>query len=124
MCEVDNLMYTIGLQERVRARVETDGRVYLEDTDTEVLNRMKLCYGTVVVVAVFGGVVGGAFLQEGMQVGEDFIEKSSFWSFFLGYIVEAAIQPGETTKERLRGVAGAVGRYIAGYLLRIISYVQ
>eukprot|EP01052_Picozoa_sp_SAG31_P014036 SAG31_NODE_860_length_11431_cov_8.068920_7_plen_127_part_00 len=117
MCEVDNLMYAIGLQERVRARVEKEGRIYLEDVDTVAINRMKFCYGAVVLAAVFGGIIYGAFLKEGMQVGEDKTFLSSFTCFFVGNIAEAAIEPKATTKERLLGILVAVACWTAGFVV-------
>ena len=117
MCEVDNLIYAVGLQERVRARVEKAGRVDLVDTDTVVLNRMKLCYAVVVLAAVFSGIVRGGLLKEGMQIGEDNTFQSSFACFFVGNVVEAATTPGTTTKERLRGVALAICCFVVGYIV-------
>ena len=52
LCEVDNIAYSVGLSENVRARVENAGRVELDDVQTAALSKTKALHIGLLVVCV------------------------------------------------------------------------
>ena len=54
--EVDNAMFTVGTAERVRTRVETVGRVEIQEAEARKLARTKWIYTGMVTIAVLAGV--------------------------------------------------------------------
>jgi hypothetical protein len=60
LMEMDNMAFSLGLSERVRARVENAGRVDLNDAEAVALVRMKVVHATLIVALVVYGVLSGA----------------------------------------------------------------
>ena len=57
LCEVDNILFSVGLPEHVRTRVEEAGRVELAKAQAVRLAQAKQLYGCLVVACVLGSVV-------------------------------------------------------------------
>lgn len=55
--EVDNALFTFGMAERVRARVEANGRVQLSDEEAAMFARTKPLHVCLVVVYLVGSAV-------------------------------------------------------------------
>ena len=77
---IDNIAFTLGLGERVRARVEDAARVELNDLEAATLAWTKTLHTAMVVVAA----VLGVFLAEFEPVF-----ALSFGSFFLGGVAQS-----------------------------------
>lgn len=54
--EIDNLVFSVGLSERVRTRVEVAGRVELTDAEAAGLARSKVVHIVLVVLAMLANV--------------------------------------------------------------------
>jgi hypothetical protein len=52
LCEVDNIVFTVGLSERVRARVEGAGRVELGHVAVEALVRTKIAHTIGIMLSI------------------------------------------------------------------------
>ena len=89
LCDVDNLIFAVGLPEHVRARVEEAGRVELDATQAAVLARTKPVHVCLMVAVVLGTVEFTASLNYGgFRVAMNFAEAGVF-AFWLGAVVEA-----------------------------------
>lgn len=55
----DDLMFSIGLNERARSRVEGDGRVHLDDNEAHILSRLKATHTTVFTAGILLAVLIG-----------------------------------------------------------------
>lgn len=89
MCEVDNIAYTLGLSERIRARVEDAARITLTDDQAALIARMKLVHtGLVSSGCMFTVYVAG--VTDRREVNQAFewalmILPCAFWA---GAVIE------------------------------------
>ena len=107
MCEIDNLAYSQGLSERVRSRVEEAGRVELDDEDVSALTRTKVVHVVMIVVVVFTAVA--------WPNGTSPLKPLILW--WMGAAVEALIEPGASAPNRCKGVATALAKWVAGFVV-------
>jgi hypothetical protein len=109
LCEVDNLAYAIGLNEKVRAQLEVKGRIELSEVEADSLARSKLVHMCVLGVAIPYAVwVGG---ESQLEVGIIFL------ALYLAGVVEAVVD--------VDGVVNAckkVGILTGRWLLGLVGY--
>ena len=56
LCEVDNIAFALGVSERLRARVETEGRVTLSDDELNALARTKAVHIGLFIIFIPGSI--------------------------------------------------------------------
>ena len=52
ICELDDILYQLGLPERLKTRIDAEGRVALNDEEASALFSMKAAHVVAVVVSV------------------------------------------------------------------------
>eukprot|EP01043_Picozoa_sp_COSAG02_P060413 COSAG02_NODE_7889_length_2803_cov_28.147189_4_plen_136_part_00 len=114
LCEIDNLAYAIGLGEKLRARVDTEGRVELGEAEADALILSKTVHVCVLVAVVPCIVWAGG---RGDTVGLLVAYTLSVLVFWLAGAVEAvadATGAAEACKE--------VGRVTGWWLLGLVGF--
>lgn len=81
--EIDNVAYSVGLSERVRARVDVSGRIRLTDDEAQALDKAKTAHIVLIVLTILIGVSLPTW--EGVFLG--------FPAFCIGGSVEAWTSP-------------------------------
>ena len=115
LCEVDNAMYMVALNERVRARVEDAGRVELTDEDVALLTRTKTSHLVTIVacnlVAVASKVSGVPLLAQ----------------IIAGVVDAFQLGPSHSTGAKLKLAARTVGEgllgIVAAFLLVVPAFI-
>lgn len=115
LCEVDNLFFAIFLDERVRVRMETCGRVKVENEIAAALAFSKPLHVVLVVGAVLGCIISG---------NQWLAWPTSYSAFWVGAVAEAlgpggggGRQVGAATGSALLGLAGYVVLMVVGFQL-------
>jgi hypothetical protein len=103
--QIDNVVYAVGLSERVRTRVEEFGRVELRDAEAAAMVWSKAVHVALVVAAVLVGVWLG-----NVQVAW-LLCRLAFW---LGGVAEVVATPGAGAAEKIKGVGKATGAVVLG----------
>jgi hypothetical protein len=124
LCEIDNLVYAIGMGEKLRARVETDGRVELGEGEANALMLSKLQHVCVLVLAVPCGVwVGGNGGNYSVSVVGRYLPIFAFW---LAGAMEA-IADADGAARACKKVAKVTGRWLLGsggfFVLYLASFL-
>ena len=115
LCEIDNMIYKVGMAERTRTRVEEYARVELGDEEAAALVRSKQIHVGAVVVAVLAAV------QVARPVSLIFFVFPAFW---LGSVAEALVVPGATASGMAKGTLKATGAFVlgaAGFAVLVIT---
>ena len=116
LCEIDNLAYAIGLGEKLRARVEVDGRVELGEVEADALALSKIVHvcvlGVVVPCGVFASVRGGALAN---AVVLFFLPFFAFWLAGVVEVVAGVAGVAEACKE----VGRVTGQCLLGYVVYV-----
>ena len=119
LCDIDNIVYSVGLSERARTCVEEFGRVELGDVEAAHLVRSKGVHMVLIVVILFVATVQGDFLDE------DVFLACAFIAFWLSGVIVAATAPGTGVAEKFTGVVKATGSALLGYaMFRIVQDVN
>ena len=113
LCELDNLAYAVLLPERLRAWVEHQGRVDLEQVEVEALIRSKAVHVTVLSVALPCSVVIGG---NGGLVGLGWVLTffPSFVAWWVASVVEVVLVPDSNVGERCKEVGKVTSRLLLG----------
>ena len=101
LAELDNMAYTLGLSERVRARVEKAGRVELDDSAAKALAFTKSVHLGLIVVFILVAIALTMF--EAAPIPGT--------AFLVGGLIEAGTMP---TGERCKQAAKTLGAAVAG----------
>eukprot|EP01045_Picozoa_sp_COSAG04_P004037 COSAG04_NODE_171_length_21611_cov_4.302808_11_plen_483_part_00 len=113
LCDIDNIAFTLVLGERVRARMENEGRVELGDAEASALARTKAVHVLLLVVAVLG-VVWSGDQQQAVFL--------TFFAFLLGGMAEEFV-PGASAAETAMRVAKVLGVCLLGSVGWIVLVV-
>ena len=106
LCDVDNIVFSLALSERVRARVEDAGRVELGDVEAAALVRAKAVHVVLVVLAILGGVWSG---DQVVAIA------LPFPAFLLGGVAEAFVSTAGAARA-CRRVAKVVGASLLAFV--------
>lgn len=115
-CELDNVAYSILLNERVKTRVEERGRVELEDEEAVVLARSKALHAGLIVASV------PTVVWTATDLGFDGIAivAGVFW---LGGIAETLFFGGGAAAV-CKGVVQVTGAFVLGaYLIQTLGFM-
>ena len=113
LCEIDNIVYAVGVGERTKSRYEELGRVELEDVEAATLARSKTAHSFFVMVMPILGVLT-------QSTGSDFVSMFLCrFAFFLGSVAEVYV-PGETKLGKfIKQVLGAFAAFVLGFIAMI-----
>ena len=103
LCEIDNLAYATLLPEHVRTRVESEGRVDIDEREAVTLMRSKVVHAVALVVAVPVG------LQDPANI-ISLLPKVIFW---FGGLIEAVLNANNAA-EACKGVVTATVKFWSG----------
>lgn len=115
MCEVDNIAYSLGLSERIRARVEDAARITMTDGEASLIVHMKLVHtslisaGCVLTVYIAGGTyIAGGSDHNGLFEASLIVLPCAFWA---GAVLEL-FGRGHTAPQLALGVLKTTGARI------------
>ena len=106
-CEIDNIAYTMGLSEPVRARVEESGHVQLSTVEAKLLTHSKTMYVALIVMSVLAGVrpsTSGTF--------QIMIVVLAFWA---GGIADALVTKNGLEKNSHIGLRDYIAEYLSDF---------
>ena len=132
LLELDNVLYAIGLAERVRSRIETAGRVELDGTEMKSLAISKTAY-TLIIPSMFllclrqflskcTEITDKSFAQTGVKFPGILI----FWLFvspFLANYISSCVQVVAASGSPVDITKGILGNFvlsIAGFITFMI----
>jgi hypothetical protein len=108
--QIDNIVYFIGLSERVRSRIEDAGRVRLTDAEVVALVRMKVVHVGFFVLTILGSVWA---VRAFGKIGWQFLPIAGP---ALGGLAEAFVVPGATAGVIAKRVATHAAKWFGGML--------
>ena len=117
--EIDNAIFTLGIAERLRARVETNGRVQLSEEEAEMFARTKPLHVCLVVAYLVGSAVAVSELFESVGTSVLLLATFAFGPhapFWIGALAEAAWGK----RKKFVAMATATGSWILGSVLPLV----
>jgi hypothetical protein len=106
LCEIDNIVFSVALSERVRTRVEEDGRVELGDREAALLVRSKAAHVCGPLLAMLVGVWFQTFAFLPLV----------FLAFWVAGVVDAYTSTEGAMASKFKKVCGVTMSLILGVL--------
>jgi hypothetical protein len=117
LCEIDNMAYAIGLGDKLRARVEVEGRVELGEVEVDALMLSKTVHVCVLIMAIPSAVwLGGSGDFQSINLGD--LAYLAFW--FAGVVEAVTLADGAV--EACKEVGMVTGRFLLGLVLFLSLY--
>ena len=114
--DIDDVCFSVGLGEKLRARVEARGQVALNDDEAANLLLSKLVHVFLVVVIMVATV-------KGYHRGTTYIVLCSFL-FWLGAMAETVLSCSHDLKGVVLRVTKSFGGMVLGLVLEIFLIIQ
>ena len=106
LCDIDNISFKLALPERIRARVETVGRINLSDTEASTLVTMKIVHVCLIMLAMLTAV----------WADDDPKPFPFLGAFLLGSIVQTCTTPKLDQLVKVKRVAMSIGGTVCGFV--------
>ena len=112
LCEIDNIAYSIGLSERLRAKVEELGRVTLGDAEASALVQTKAVHVFMLVTTTIAAVVWAGFPVN---------QLLTFFAFLVGGVAEVFMDgAAATVAAKAKAVAKVCGTWLIGMVCAFV----
>eukprot|EP01046_Picozoa_sp_COSAG06_P053457 COSAG06_NODE_9251_length_1946_cov_679.917848_2_plen_152_part_00 len=119
LCEIDNMMFSIGLPERIRERLEVVARVELNEDETAVLAFSKPVHVIIIVISTATSVWGvGNFSHD---LGMFSLLQNQILPILLGQLAEALFV-GKSSFDKAKRMGGVVVHWAIGMCVTIAGF--
>lgn len=115
ICEIDNIVYAVGLGERIRTRIEEEAHMELDSQQMSNMARTKAVHATLIVLFIVCEVL----VAEGLDNGV--LAVVAFWTGGIAEVLaDPATTPMETAKRMGRVTMACLGGFcVAGGMLAL-----